>query len=65
MALLNRGSNPSRVCFLLKNVESIANHNSDCRPKQDRDPHAGAKETENQNWPSKESPKTKQKIWER
>lgn len=46
MALLNRGSNPSRVCFLLENVESMADHNGDCRSKQGRDPHSAAKEKE-------------------
>lgn len=42
MALSNRGSNPSRVCFLLENVESMADHNGDCRSKQGRDPHSSS-----------------------
>lgn len=59
--LLNRGSNPSRVCFLLENVESMADHNGDCRSKQGRDPHSAAKEKENQKCASKASPKTRRK----
>lgn len=57
VALSNRGSNTSRVCFLLENVESMAGHNGDCRSKQGRDPHSAAKEIENQNWASERSPK--------
>lgn len=48
MVLLKRSTNPSGVCFLLENVESIASHNGDCRRKQDGDLHAGVKEIENQ-----------------
>lgn len=55
MALLNRGTNPSRVCFLLENVESIAGHSGDCSRKQAGYPHAGAKE----NIASKRVPGTK------
>lgn len=59
IALLNRGSNPGRVRFLLENVESIASHNGDCGRKQDGDSHTGAKEIEKQRWASKGSPKKK------
>lgn len=66
MALSNRGSNTSRVCFLLENVESMAGQNGDCRSKQGRDPHSAAKEIENQKSASKRSPKIPpQKNWAR
>lgn len=61
MALLNRSINPSRVCFLLENVESIAGHNGDCSREQAGYPHAGAKKKIESEVSFKKGPRNKKK----